>query len=460
MDEIKTRNAIAGRQGTELAELAALLKHAERGAWAFAVYNTVAVREATTATLRQLVAPLPVHDWTLSPSAPNPLAYLDSLSPAGQTGRAVVFFFEAERAGQALWGFLESQREALARYPHGLVFWVTPAGRRDALRRAPNFWSQRSGVFDFTVESPQVLTQMQERWAGLPVRIESAADVQRQIRLYKGLLNEYRDRTDVPAANRLDLHHKLGYLYRFAGRWEEAAAEWQAELAQAQQLGDKRAEAQSLHNMGIVAQDRGDYDTALDLYRRSLEIMKALDDRAGVSTSLHNMGMVTQARGDYDAALDLYRRSLEIDEALGDRAGVSKSLHQMGMVAQLRGDYDVALDFYQRSLEIMEALGDRAGVSKSLHQMGRVAQLRGDYDAALDFYHRSLESKETLGDRAGAAVSRAQMSLLHEQLGQLDQALALIRQAEAEFARLGAAELAQARQVRARIEAKLQGNGC
>jgi tetratricopeptide (TPR) repeat protein len=418
MDEIKTRNAIAGRQGTELAELAALLKHAERGAWAFAVYNTVAVREATTATLRQLVAPLPVHDWTLSPSAPNPLAYLDSLSPAGQTGRAVVFFFEAERAGQALWGFLESQREALARYPHGLVFWVTPAGRRDALRRAPNFWSQRSGVFDFTVESPQVLTQMQERWAGLPVRIESAADVQRQIRLYEGLLNEYRGRTDVPAATKLDLHYKLGYLYWFAGRWDEAAAEFQAELTLAQESGNKIAAAQSLRHIGVVAQERGDYDAALDLYRRSLEIM----------------------------------------EALGDRAGVSASLHQMGTVAQDRGEYDAALDYYRRSLDIKEALGDRAGVSKSLHQMGMVAQERGEYDAALDYYRRSLDIEEALGDRAGAAITRAQMSLLHEQLGQLDQALALIRQAEAEFARMGALQhVAHAQQQRARIEARVSG---
>jgi hypothetical protein len=69
-----------------------------------------------------------------------------------------------------------------------------------------------------------------------------------------------------------------------------------------------------------------------------------------------------------------------------------------------------------------------------------------------------MEIDESLGDRAGAAISRAQMSLLHEQLGQLDRALALIRQAEAEFARMDAAQLAQARRDRARIEAKLSSH--
>jgi tetratricopeptide (TPR) repeat protein len=209
--------------------------------------------------------------------------------------------------------------------------------------------------------------------------------------------------------------------------------------------------------MGAVAQERGDYDGALAYYRRSLEMFESLGDRAGVSKSLHNMGNVAYLRGEYDAALEYYRRSLEMAEALGDRAEVSKVLHQMGMVAQARGDLDGALEYYRRSLETFEALGDRAGVSKSLHQMGRVAQARGDYDAALDYYRRSLEIAEALGDRAGAAISRAQMSRLYEQLGQLDQALTLIRQAEAEFARMGAAQLAQAQRDRARIEARLRG---
>ncbi len=48
-----------------------------------------------------------------------------------------------------MYGYLEIQREALAHYPHSLVFWLTPGEREMMVRKAPNFWSQRSGVFDF-----------------------------------------------------------------------------------------------------------------------------------------------------------------------------------------------------------------------------------------------------------------------------------------------------------------------
>ena len=136
----------------DLKELSALLRHTERACWAFAVYNTSAIRDVALKSLQRLIKPIPIFDFTFSSNQRNPLAYLDTLPPKARERRAVIIFFDVERADDKVFGILETQRETFAAHPHSLVFWTTPGGRVQLARKAPNFWAQRSGTFDFTVK--------------------------------------------------------------------------------------------------------------------------------------------------------------------------------------------------------------------------------------------------------------------------------------------------------------------
>jgi tetratricopeptide (TPR) repeat protein len=139
-------------------------------------------------------------------------------------------------------------------------------------------------------------------------------------------------------------------------------------------------------------------------------------------------------------------------KGIGKSALTAGLRRDLGVLQQRIGQWSEAKATLAEALAIFRDLGDRAGEAQSLHQMGIVAQSRGEYDAALSYYRRSLEIAEQLGDRAGVAISQAQMALLLEQLGQVGEALLLIRQAEAEFIRLGSPMAIQARQVRERLE--------
>ncbi len=175
----------------ELERLTLLLRHATGGAWAAALYNTAAIRDQVMDVLRARLAPLPVHDFTFTAERTNPTAYLEQLPAEARDERAIVFLYDLTRGGERVWGYLEMQREALAEHPHGLVFWLTPGERAEAVRSAPNFWSQRSGVFDFTITDTGALAQMRGQWAGEPSHFSDLADWERQVRLYQGLLDEY-----------------------------------------------------------------------------------------------------------------------------------------------------------------------------------------------------------------------------------------------------------------------------
>ncbi len=124
----------------EVNRLVYLLQYAAGGCWAIALYNTVAVRDRVVQVLRSRVAPVPVYEFAFAPED-GPRAYLQGIAPEERGHRAVVCLYNAAQAGPAFWGRLELEREALAALPHGLVFWLTPAEYKQAVRNAPHCWS-------------------------------------------------------------------------------------------------------------------------------------------------------------------------------------------------------------------------------------------------------------------------------------------------------------------------------
>jgi hypothetical protein len=128
-----------------LAKLSTLLRHARDGCFAIALWDDPAARERVMTTLSNMLSPIATLKRTCSALDPYPIRYLSRLSEAQRTERAVIFFLGLEDALKAL----DYQRELLAQQPHGLVFWLTPEAAHQVARRAPHFWSQHSGIFDF-----------------------------------------------------------------------------------------------------------------------------------------------------------------------------------------------------------------------------------------------------------------------------------------------------------------------
>jgi len=60
----------------------------------------------------------------------------------------------------------------------------------------PNFWFQRSGVFDFTISDDGALMQMRSQMVGQPAQFTDRTDWEGQVRLYRGLLEEYEQTDD------------------------------------------------------------------------------------------------------------------------------------------------------------------------------------------------------------------------------------------------------------------------
>ncbi|MCB0054316.1 MAG: hypothetical protein KDE24_32760, partial [Caldilinea sp.] len=226
----------------DFTNLAVLLRYAREGSWSFALYSHVSAREEVVSALKTLLQPMPAYEWTYSPERPSPLSYLDSLSEQQRRERAVVFFFDLERAPDAVWKLLDYNRELFSAQPHGLVFWVTSAGRGRAMRVSPHFWSQRSAVFDFRL-APGPLPLLSEWAQRSDVAIDDWENILRQIRITQGLLDELLAAPEVSPSVMATQYLRLGKLSYYVDRLDDARSHLNAAESLAAQTDNLELQA-------------------------------------------------------------------------------------------------------------------------------------------------------------------------------------------------------------------------
>ncbi len=424
-------------QQKELDRLATLLRNATGGTWAVALYNTVAVRDHVMQALRDRLHSLPVYDFTFTKTRANPLAYLERLSPEMKEQRAIVFLYDLTRSGERVWGYLEMQREALADYPHGLVFWMTPAERGEALRKAPNFWSQRSGVFDFTIADDRALMQMRRAGSEQSARFADKADWERKVRLYQGLLEEYKQCNDVPADTQMDLYHKLFMLQYTVGNYQKAQDLVQEQLVLARNTEDEEQTAQGLYNLGLVYTDLGEWDRAIDIYQQSLQTYERLGDVRGKAQTLNNLGSVYAQKGEWDRAIAKYEQSLEIKEILGELHGIAQTWVNLGNLCASQGQWDRAINLYRQSIDIYKRSEDMHGMADALTNLGNVYRMQGKWDGAIEMYQQSMEIDQRLGNTQGMAEILNNLGIVFRKKGDWQQALEIFEQSLELFEQVG-----------------------
>lgn len=405
----------------EFAELLLLLNYAQGAAFLFALYDNALAREGLTEAVKQAIAPTPVFTWTYSPEEPYPISYLNRLTEEQRCKRAIVFFFDLERGDDKAWKSLDHNREYLATNPHTLIFWVTPQGRVDAANKAPHFWAQRSLVLDFTIGQPEEQATLRREWVGRALHIESREDAERQLPLFRGLLDEYNNLPDGDLSVLADLNGKVAWLLNYLDRRDEAPPFLQEQREIARQLGDKESEAEALVNLAQIERARGERAKALSL----LEQARALDTLPATRANvLQKLGSVFVSDGRAQEGMLNLRRALELFQQLGDRHGQADADKDLGDALSFLGDKEAALATYEQALTLFTEVEDKLGQANTLKAIGDVLSLRKQTDAARANYEQALTLYRQIGERLGQANVLQALGDMERFLGNTDAALA------------------------------------
>jgi tetratricopeptide (TPR) repeat protein len=297
---------------------------------------------------------------------------------------------------------LQWTREALREFRFPILLWLTPDIASALAQQAPDFWSWRGGVFEFSQPiaqnfslNPASFNLLEQPVPPAPPKaLADPAELQQQIDALQA--------QDPDSPLLASLYNSLGKAYKDAIRYAEAEVPYlkALELRERQLGADHPDVATSLNNLALLYDSQGRYSEAEPLYVRSLSIRERQlgTDHLDVATSLNNLAALYKYQGRYGEAEPFYVRSLEIrEQQLGaDHPDVASSLNNLANLYRSQGRYSQAEPLYERSLSIREQqLGaDHPDVASSLNNLAALYESQGRYSEAKSLYERSLSIRE------------------------------------------------------------------
>ncbi|MGG6241012.1 tetratricopeptide repeat protein [Nodosilinea sp. AN01ver1] len=289
---------------------------------------------------------------------------------------------------------LQWTRESLREFKLPLVLWLTPRIASQLADKAPDFWSWRGGVFEFSqpvawaFEPERGQSQSQEQPPTSPTA--DPADLQQQI---DELLAQDPDSPLLGS-----LYNDLGKALENEIRYDEAEVAYHNALnCREQQLGaDHPDVANSLNNLAELYRAMRRYGEAEPLYERSLAICEQQlgADHPFMAISLNNLALLYNSMGRYGEAEPLYERAITIDEQVygKDHPDVATDLNNMAGLYKSMGRYGEAEPLYERSLAIRkQQLGaDHPDTATSLNNLAELYKSMGRYGEAEPLYMQAL----------------------------------------------------------------------
>lgn len=245
------------------------------------------------------------------------------------------------------------------------------------------------------------------------------------------------------------------------GDYAESARLEQCVLQRAREAGDRKAEAQSLNNIGVLAKRRGEAEQAMDFYQRALAIRRGIGDTSGIAQSLNNIAVLHKNWGNLYQALSLQLEALPLRpdalpqaraESLDNIALIYLALGDLGEAERYSGlaikaldtlpehnswprilanhaqillqqeRYDDAGKHALRALELAETAQSLTAQSQAMGLLAQIARARGEHTEALRHVELALPLAQAVGDPKEIGELRLMKADVLLDLGQLDAA--------------------------------------
>ena len=303
------------------------------------------------------------------------------------------------------WGYLQWTREGLRAFPWPIVLWLPQRLLKEMMKKAPDFWRWRGGIFLFTLQTPSELSPTELMSSG---EFSSSSSSLFSVEQLEDSLEKAIQQWGEDSPKLASLYGQLGEAYRqqikqghytMFGK-EAIRAEQLLQKAINQSSPQSESLVENLNNLAYIYYDQGKYRDAELLMERVLKLRKSLlgSNHPDIAQSLNDLAELYRIQGKYAEAEPLCHRSLAIREKqLGeDHLDVASSLNRLANLYSNQGKYAEAEHLYLRSLAIRKKqLGeDDPDVSSSLNNLANLYKAQGKYAEAEHLYLRSLAIRE------------------------------------------------------------------
>jgi tetratricopeptide (TPR) repeat protein len=218
------------------------------------------------------------------------------------------------------------------------------------------------------------------------------------------------------------LIHK-GRALAASGHMQEALTVHHQSLSKAVEIGDNRAEASALSNLGVDYFNLGESSSAIDCHNRAITIFTKLLDNDALAQANGDLGNVYFFLGDYQRARELFEQRLAFAEETNDPRHKVGALLSLGLAHSSSGRFHDAREAHKSALRLSREIGDVRAEGEILANLGNVYAVLGEYERGLETSKRRLAIAREIGDVRGEGKTLFNQGVMYRELGDNGQAI-------------------------------------
>jgi predicted ATPase/class 3 adenylate cyclase/Tfp pilus assembly protein PilF len=207
-----------------------------------------------------------------------------------------------------------------------------------------------------------------------------------------------------------------------SGKDADAYAQFEASLARAREVGDRRCECAAL--IGIAARDShgGRMDAARNLLEAALVIARDIADRTLQSDAHKELGTMEFFVGRIDEACSNFEQALALARAAGDREREGRILGNLGVLHVNAGNMSEARTHDEAALAAALEVGNRQLEGNIRCNLGLLHQVQGRFAEALEQLEGALAVARDLGHARLECLVLCNMGMVYDGLARFDEA--------------------------------------
>jgi tetratricopeptide (TPR) repeat protein len=167
-------------------------------------------------------------------------------------------------------------------------------------------------------------------------------------------------------------------------------------LDDARRRGDRRGQAISLTDLGILLYHDGELRRSAALLEEAVTISRELGDRPAEREALGQLGLTAFALGQPVRAQEMLAESLRLAREAGDPFAEKLTLAQLGLIRASAGDPSGARDYFEQALAFAKELGDNKHQPELLWYLSIQCAQLGDRKQAIDYAQATVDFLESL----------------------------------------------------------------
>ncbi len=251
------------------------------------------------------------------------------------------------------------------------------------------------------------------------------------------------------------IYHHLGTLSRFRAEYDRAATYLQKSLDISQRWSHDSGAANTLQEMGNLADNRGCLVDALAYYQQSLELNVKLSNPVNIAINQRNIGNVLYQQGELIRSESYWQQALSVFIEHNDKRNIAGVFHTLAQLSLDRKELDRARQFCTESIVIKQELGFRSALPGAIGLLGVITYAEGDRVGAARLFRQAITLGDAIEERKEANRQRFNLAMLYELNGQLIEAKQLLIQIIVVDEKLKLPDLNKDKEALGRVQRKL-----